>query len=154
MKKQTLFVVSIFSMLSLAAQDVVATSGESYSTSSGTIDFTVGEVMIHTGTDGNNYLTSGFNQSNWNFVGVEDFAPKYEVKIFPNPLEKELNIKTNSFENITYTLYDGQGKVLLRDKLMGEQTSIPVGHLIPGSYSLNLNNESENLKTFKLIKTH
>ena len=154
MKKQTLLMFSLFATLSTSAQDVVSTQGDSYSNASAKIDFTIGEVVINTGTDGTNDLTQGFHQTNWNFLGVEDFAPNYEAIIFPNPTEDVLNIRTSKFENVTYTLYDAQGKLVMHDILSAEQTPIQVSQLAPGSYSLTLNNETQNLKTFKLVKTH
>jgi hypothetical protein len=150
MKKNALVLFSLLATISVSAQEVVATQGDSYSNTSGSIAFTIGEVVINTGNDGT--LTQGFHQTNWNFLGVEDHAPSYEALIFPNPTEDILNIRTSTFENVTYTLYDAQGKLVMQDILSAEQTPIQVSQLAPGSYSLTLNNESQNLKTFKLIK--
>ena len=152
MKKHTLVLFSFFVSIAVTAQEVLATQGESYSNASANIDFTIGEVIIDTGTDGTNDLTQGYHQTNWNFLGVEDFAPGYEAIIFPNPTEDVLNIKTISFENVTYTLYDAQGKLVMQNILSAEQTPIQVSQLAPGSYSLTLNNETQNLKTFNLVK--
>jgi Secretion system C-terminal sorting domain len=143
--------ITMFTFSSVA-QEVISTQGDSYSNGSGSIDFTIGEVVINTGSDGTYDLTQGFHQTNWNFVGVEDHVPNYEAIIFPNPTEDVLNIRTSAFENITYTLYDAQGKLVLQDVLSAEQTPIQVSQLAPGGYSLTLNNESQILKTFKLIK--
>jgi hypothetical protein len=154
MIKNTLVFFSLLTTLSVSAQEVIATQGDSYSNAGANIDFTIGEVVINTGTDGTNDLTQGFHQTNWNFLGVEDFAPNYEATIFPNPASDVLNIKTSSFENVTYTLYDAQGKLVMQNILSAEQTPIQVSQLAPGSYSLTLNNETQNLKTFKLVKTH
>jgi hypothetical protein len=154
MKKHALVLFSLFATIYVSAQEVVATQGDSYSNATANIDFTIGEVIIATGTDGTNDLTQGFHQTNWNFVGLEDFAPNYEATIFPNPTEDVLNIRTSAFENVTYTLYDAQGKLVMKNMLSAEQTPIQVSQLAPGSYSLTLNNETQNLKTFKLVKTH
>ena len=154
MKKNTIVVFSFFAVLSGSAQEVVATQGDSYSNASANIDFTLGEVIIDTGTDGTNDLTQGFHQTNWNFLGMEDFATNYEATIFPNPTSEVLNIRTSTFENVTYTLYDAQGKLVMQNILSAEQTPIQVSQLAPGSYLLTLNNETQNLKTFKLVKTH
>ena len=154
MKKKTLLVFSLLTTLFVSAQEVISTQGESYSNASGNIDFTIGEVIIDTGTDGTNDITQGFHQTNWNFLGVEDFAPDYEATIFPNPTQDVLNIKTSSYENVTYTLYDAQGNLVMQNPLSSEQTLIQVSQLAPGSYSLTLNNVQQQLKTYKLIKTH
>ena len=152
MKKNTIVLFSLLTTLSVSAQEVVSTQGDSYSNGSGSIDFTLGEVIIDTGTDGTNDITQGFHQTNWNFVGLEDFAPNYEAIIYPNPTSDVLNIRTSTFENVTYTLYDAHGKLVMQNILSSEQTPIQVSQLAPGSYSLTLNNETQNLKTFKLIK--
>lgn len=152
----------MFSLLyatTISAQEVVSTQGDSYSNANGSIDFTVGESIINTGTDGTNDLTQGFHQTNWNFLGVEDNAPNYEASIFPNPTSDVLNIKTSSFENVTYTLYDAQGKLVLQSILAAEVTPIQVSHLAPGAYSLQLTFEegkksASKSKTFKLIKSY
>jgi hypothetical protein len=154
MEKTVLMLFSLFTTISVAAQEVVATQGDSYSNASGNIDFTIGEVIINTGTDGANYLTQGFHQTNLNVLGVEAHTSNYEAIIFPNPTEDVLNIRTSKFEDVTYTLYDVQGKLLIQNKLFAEQTPIQLAHLAAGSYSLVLNNSIQKLKTFRLIKTH
>ena len=154
MTKITLVLFSFFASLAVSAQEVVSTQGDSYSNASANIDFTIGEVIINTGTDGTNDLTQGFHQTNWNFVGLDDNDPSYEATIFPNPTSELLNIRTSTFENVTYTLYDAQGKLILQDKLSAEQTPIQVSQLAPGNYSITLTNETQNLKTFKLVKSH
>jgi hypothetical protein len=152
MKKNTLLVFTLLISVCATAQEVVSTQGDSYSNASANIDFTIGEVVINTGTDGTNDLTQGFHQTNWNFVGLEDHAPSYEATIFPNPTSEVLNIRTSTFENVTYTLYDAQGKLVLQNVLSAEQTPIQVSQLAPGNYSITLTNQTQNLKTFKLIK--
>ena len=152
MMKNTLVLFSLLTTINISAQEVVSTQGDSYSNSNGSIDFTVGEVIISTETDGTNDITQGFHQTNWNFVGLDNHVPNYEASIFPNPTEDVLNIRTSMFENVTYTLYDAKGRLVLQNVLLTEQTPIRVSQLAPGSYSLMLNNEKQILKTFKLIK--
>jgi hypothetical protein len=152
MKKTAFVLFSLFATISVSAQEVVSTQGDSYSNTSGSIDFTVGEVVINTGTDGSNSITQGFHQSNWSLVGVVDHDLSYEAIVFPNPTEDILNIRTHAFENVMYSLYDAQGKLIIQNKLSAEQTLIQVSHLAAGSYSLILNNKIQKLKTFKLVK--
>ncbi len=152
MLKNTLLFFSLLTSVCVSAQEVVVTQGDSYTNSNGSIDFTIGEVVINTGSDGSNDLTQGFHQTNWNFVSTEDHVPSYEATIFPNPTSEILTIRTSSFENVTYTLYDARGKLVIQDKLSSAQTPIQVSQLAPGAYSLILNNDAQKLKTFRLIK--
>lgn len=145
MNKHKLVLFSLLTTITVSAQEVVSTQGDSYSNASANIDFTIGEVIIDTGTDGTNDLTQGFHQTNWNFLGVEDFAPNYEAIILPNPTSEALNIRTSTFENVTYTLYDAKGKLVMQNILSAEQTPIQVSQLAPDSYLLTLNNETQSL---------
>ena len=151
--KQLLLLGLLTIINNIHSQEVVSTQGETYSSPNAIIDFTVGEVVINTVSDGTNNITQGFHQTNWNFVGLENHTPSFEAIIFPNPTLEVLNIRASAFENVTYTLYDAQGKLIVKDKLTAEQTLIPVSQLATGSYSITLNNPTQNLKTFKLIKT-
>lgn len=152
--KKLITLLALSSTLATTAQEIVATQGDSYSNTNMQIDFTIGEIIINTESDGVNTLTQGFHQTNWNFVGLEDHAPGYEATIFPNPTSDILNIRTSTFENVTYTLYDAQGKLILQGRLTQVQTPIRVGQLATGKYSLILDSKNQKLKTFKLVKTH
>jgi hypothetical protein len=138
MKKHIFLFATFVSAFAASAQEVVSSQGETYSNVNGTIDFTFGEVIINTGRNGTNDLTQGFHQTNWNFLGVEDYAPDYQVTIFPNLTDDRLNTRTNNFENVTHTLSVGQ-------------TPIQESHLAQESYSLTLNVETQNLNTPKQI---
>lgn len=142
-----IFTINVFS------QEVISTQGDSYSNASGKIDFTIGEIVTNTETDGANDLTQGFHQTNWNFVSIEDHVPNYEAIIYPNPTEDFLNIKASLYKNVSYVLYDEMGRLILQGLLSGEQTAFEVSPLATGRYSLTLINLKENLKTFNIIKT-
>lgn len=153
MKKTAFLLFSLFATISVSAQEVVATQGDSYSNASGNIDFTLGEVVINTGTDGTNDLTQGFHQTNWSFVSIENHITNYEAIIFPNPTDDFLNIQSISFKNVNYSLFDEMGKLVLNGTLYTEKTSLDVSKLQTGSYSLILNRSENKLKTFNIIKT-
>jgi len=147
--------LSLFLLLvagNISAQEVISTQGESYSNSNGSIDFTIGEVVINTGTDGTNDLTQGFHQTNWNFVGLEDHQPNYTVKVFPNPLQNELIIEAPVYDGVSYVLTDALGRIIQTGALSSIQTSVPTQELATGSYQLQLLNKETPLKTIKLSK--
>ena len=70
MIKQIFLFATLFTAFAASAQEVVSSQGETYSNANGSIDFTVGEVIINTGSSGTNDLTQGFHQTNWDFLGV------------------------------------------------------------------------------------
>lgn len=154
MKFSALFLSLFLVNYTCESQEVVATQGDSYSNTSAMVDFTIGEVVINTESNGANDITQGFHQSNWNFVGIDDYAPDMEFNVFPNPMSTILNIKTEFHDDVLYTLYDSRGRIVLEDKLSSELTTIAVDHLTPGNYSIRLKNNEQLLKTIKLIKVY
>jgi len=153
MKTQLLVLCTLLFSFGLHAQEVISSQGESYSNSSGSIDFTVGEPVIFTGTDGSNSITQGFHQSSWSVVDMVHHSPDFEASIYPNPTSELMHIKTSDFNHVHYTLYDSKGKLVLQNELSGVLSEIQVAKLAPGNYSLALYRQKELLKTFKLIKT-
>ena len=152
MNKHTFLVGLLLMGVNVYGQEVIATQGDSYSTASGSIDYTIGEVVTFTATDGNNDLTQGFHQTNWNFLGLDDHAPNFEVGVFPNPTEHYLNIQTETYENVRFILTDAQGKLIMTDVLSNSLTTLEVAHLATGIYNLSLESNGVIMKTFRLAK--
>ena len=153
MKKNKLVLFSLLCTSTIFAQEVVSTQGDSYSNGSANVDFTIGEVVINTETDGTYDITQGFHQTNWNFAGLDDLAPELEVNVYPNPSSDVLFVSTVQFEGVSYTLTDANGKIIKGNDLSLETTSIDVKQLAPGNYSVILYDRNQNkLKVFKLIK--
>ena len=151
MKK--LLLIGSFSVALISfGQEVISSQGDSYTSASGSIDFTIGETVIETVGDASNDLTQGFHQTNWNFVGIDDFDPSFEVKVYPNPVDEYLIVTTAEHQHKTYELYDANGKIIKRGQLAGEETMIDTRTLLPASYSIRIKDEQVDLKTIKLIK--
>jgi len=153
MKKAFLFSIIFFCFLTGFTQEVISSQGDSYSYSTGGLDFTIGEVVTSTVSNGEKTLTQGFHQTNWSFVSIENHFTNYEAIIFPNPTDDFLNIQSISFENVNYSLFDEMGKLVLNGTLYSEKTSLDVSKFQTGSYSLILNRFENKLKTFNIIKT-
>ena len=152
-RKIALFAFIILFTINLFSQDVISNQGDSYTDSSASIDFTIGEVVTSTVSNSERTLTQGFHQTNWSFVSIENHVPNYEAIIFPNPTDDFLNIKAISFKNVKYSLFDEMGKLVFNGTLYSEKTSLDVSKLHTGLYSLVLNNPENKLKTFNIIKT-
>jgi hypothetical protein len=153
MKKTGILLCILVASGVTSAQEVISTQGDTYTTGSAIVDFTIGEVVINTVTDGTNDITQGFHQTTWNFASIEDHNTAYEVIVFPNPTEDILNIEAPIFKDVSYILYDAQGRVVLNNTLIDKQTALDVRAFAPGNYSLVLlSKEQRPLKTFKLIK--
>ncbi len=152
---QRINLITLFLLITLNTngQSVISTQGDSYTNGTGNIDFTIGEVIISTESNGANDLTQGFHQTNWSFVGVENNNLEYTAVVYPNPIAELLNIKASHFEGVRYTMFDGNGRLVLENELTGDITSVQVGNLGVGNYTIVLTGKIEGpLVTFKLIK--
>jgi hypothetical protein len=153
MKGPALLLLFLMLTLGAFAQEVVATQGDSYTDANGSLDFTIGEVVIATGTDGTNAITQGFQQPILSLVGVEDHLPTYEASIFPNPTADRLFIRASLFQGVSYQLFDARGRVVMQASLSAAESSLEVSQLALGTYLLTLIDEDQSrLKTFKLVK--
>ena len=87
MKKKHLLIGAFIgsSMTVFAQQDIVSTQGDSYSNSNNTIDFTIGEPVIETVSDGTNDVTQGFHQTQLTITSVKDYETDFILNVFPNP---------------------------------------------------------------------
>lgn len=63
MKRTTFVLFSLIATISVSAQEVVSTQGDSYTNASGSIDFTIGEVIINTGNRWNQRFNARFSSN-------------------------------------------------------------------------------------------
>ncbi len=151
----------LFSLLSLLivenfAQVVISTQGNSTSNSDGSLDYTIGEVVITFGTDGLIDLTQGFHQPILKLTTIQDLQVDLLLEIYPNPATEQLNIQLENFEpGYSFQLYDALGKLLLTEPLLSSNKVIPFNSYSTGLYFLVfVKGKNEKLKTFKIQKSH
>ena len=91
----------------------------------------------------NGYLNIWFNKlaanntgnTSIHLIGSESVE---QVTLFPNPATNFISPKENKFN--TYTIYDGQGKVVKSGKITDNK--IDISHLLSGIYTIELQNYS------------
>jgi len=84
------------------------------------------------------------------FIRTIDASISSVVKIYPNPINDIINIKTNSLDEITnYSISNVFGQVFLSGTLTNN--SINVAHLTSGTYLLTISNKYHTI-TKKIIK--
>lgn len=138
---------------SVHAQEVISSQGESYTNSEGSIDFTIGEPITYTASDGTNDLTQGFHQTNWNFVSLENLDAQIDVSVYPNPVTFNLIIETDNFQGLTYRLLDYQGRLVFQGELNEIKTCLDATDLTTGTYILGIStNDKTPIKNFTLQK--
>ena len=73
------------------------------------------------------------------------------LKLYPNPASSKLNVAVASkYFNTAYSIYDNTGRVVLAGKLQSEVTSIQLGDLPSGVYTISIGDGIR--QTFKVNK--
>lgn len=141
----------------LQAQQSVNATGGNASGSGGSASYSVGQVVYTTNTGTNGSVAQGVQQPYEISVvtGMEEAKGiSLSVSAYPNPTFDYLTLVVKDFElsNLSFRLYDVNGKLLQNEKISGNQTSIVMSNLVPANYFVKVIQGSKEVKTFKIIK--
>lgn len=153
------FTIVVVTMLMITdgirAQQVISAAGVSGSNGSGSIQSTVGELVIDTKTAGSTTLTQGFHQTKITITAISELSNlSFSITAFPNPTSDMVTIKTEKAETekLTYALFDLQGKLLLKGNLLNGEAQVTFGSLSTATYILKIAKEGKDVKTMKIVK--
>ena len=141
----------------LQAQESVNATGSNASGSGGSVSYSVGQVVYTTNTGTNGSVAQGVQQAFEISVvnGLEEAKGiKLSVMAYPNPTTDYLTLSIGEFDisNLSYQLYDMNGKLLQSEKITGNQTSIVMSNLVPANYFVKVIQGNKEVKIFKIIK--
>jgi N-acetylneuraminic acid mutarotase len=105
-----------------------------------------------TGTNGINFNDFWqFNPTD-NSIGLEEH--NLEVKVYPNPAVDEVHIQSFGLpsDQLELSIFDWNGKLLLKEDLLYLQQSINISHFPAGPYSLQISNGTQVIHHEKILK--
>jgi hypothetical protein len=156
---RNLIIVSclLFSV-NILAQEVIATGGDYYTQTNGSLSFTLGETVVETFSNGN-ILTQGFQQDYENILSTEFLTSDYFFEVYPNPFSSEITIKYKPKNTGEYLveLKDASGKMIYNGNFFFATSNfnqqISVSSLTSGIYFLQLRElHTGEIAIFKLTK--
>lgn len=150
--RNSLVFIFLASVSNLIGQEVIGSSGGTMNDGSISMDYTLGEVVIFTGSNGTNDLTQGFHQTNWQFSSIDVYQVNYTIALFPNPTTNNLVISTEQFEGLHYLIFDSNGKIILNGELQLAETTLDVSNLAQGKYTVTVSNQDSEIQSYHLIK--
>jgi len=152
----TLFAGGLIIANSIQAQSSVNASGSDASGSGGNVAYSVGQIVYTTNTESIGSVSQGVQQTyEISDVGIKETALTISLVAFPNPTTNDLNLEITDFnnENLSYQLYDMQGKLLKNGKILSKQTLIEMTNYPRATYTVNIvSTENQNIQSFKIIK--
>jgi hypothetical protein len=150
--------LAVLGLTGLQAQESVNPSGGEASGSGGSVSYSVGQVVYTTNTGTSGSVAQGVQQPYEISVvtGIEEAkAINLSVSAYPNPTTDNLTLRIDEFKisNLSYQLYDVDGKLLQSEKLTGTETQIDMSSYVPSTYFVRVINGNQSIKEFKIIKT-
>jgi len=153
---KTLIAFCVFGFgTAIQAQEVVATSGDYFENSSGSISWTIGEPKIETFESANNILTQGFHQTKLTIISIDEEEMLGDISVYPNPAKQDLiiDIPSHYSDSFNALLYDAGGKLLSQKELISGTATMEMHNLATGTYYLRIiNSVKKQQKEFKILK--
>lgn len=147
----------MLSLIPLSAQslspEIVATSGNSFSSSGAKIDYTLGEVTTYSLTGSGNTLTQGFHQPEIHFLSMENNDDEFTFNLYPNPTDQYVTVATTTDAELQVHIYATSGQLIEVSKVFTQQTTLDLQLLASGSYIMVITDTSgKSLKNYTIIK--
>ena len=154
MKRTILLVCLLFATISTYSQETIPASGGDATGSGGTSSYSVGQLVYTTNTSSNGSVTQGVQQSIELFNLSNPELTVLTLTAYPNPTTDYvvLALTNSTLTDLSYALYDLQGRLVHKGKVNEDTTQIPMQHLESAVYLLKVNQNNQELKSFKIIK--
>jgi hypothetical protein len=153
--KKLLFILLLFPLM-LKAQNNIVSGGSKATGTNGSFTSTIGQVFYKTLNGTNGTVSQGVHQVFEILTLGTTEIPEIQLiaSVYPNPAFQNitLSIKEYDLSNLSYKLYDIQGKIIESNKITQNETQIEITSLASAHYFLKINQNASNLKTFKIIK--
>jgi len=155
--KTGLLIVFGFCLFNLNAQETPLPSGGEANGTGGSVSYSIGQLVYSMNTGANGSLVQGVQQPYEISVVSGIMQTKginLECVVYPNPATDYLilSIENTSSVSMTYQLYDTDGRMITKDKIIASKTEIKTDNLTQGNYLLRVINNVQVIKTFKIIK--
>ena len=149
-------------LVSLQAQHEVLTAGGNGTGTTGSISFSVGQVAYENFGGEGGSISLGVQQPHFTIIiGTDDPEITVSANVYPNPSNELVQLEfesqyTEAFKTgkLQYGLYDMEGKLLMKQEIVGPLTTVSIANLNSATYLLRITHDNTEIKTFKIFKTN
>jgi hypothetical protein len=150
-------VVILITVFTAKSQTAVLSAGGEAIGDDGNISYSIGQVSYSTYSETDGSISEGVQQPYEisMITEVADYSSiDLSISVYPNPTKDNVLIKSESREslNLYYQLLDLNGKIIREEKMYSTEESIEMINLPPATYILRINEETNLIKSFKIIK--
>lgn len=157
MKTKVLFILVpfCFFMTSIYGQQTILSSGGNATGIGGESSYSVGQITYTSVTGSNGFVNQGVQQPFEIFLLGTDLSPDIRLMmVYPNPTKGIVTLTTGNyaFENLTYQLFDLNGRQIISQKITQAETQIHLEKEASTLYFLKVFDTNVLLKTFKISR--
>ncbi|MES2396968.1 MAG: T9SS type A sorting domain-containing protein [Bacteroidota bacterium] len=150
------FCLVLFGLKVVVAQENSEASGGIGYGAGGSVSYSIGQIDYEKATGPGGDLTEGLQQPYEIMVvsGIEDQDINLTFSIFPNPTSDfvVLTVHSANTQNMAYTIFNIEGKLIEKQEVDSSQTTIAMKDLANGIYFIKVLRENTEVKIFKVIK--
>ncbi len=159
MKQKKIIPFTLFLLLAggnklLAQQGLVASGGDATG-AGGSASYSVGQVDFITKQGLTGKSTEGLQQPFEIYTNsIIDVNNRMAAFVYPNPTTNYVTLSVTDVQmgQMSYSLYDLQGRLLVEQKLSSDLTTISLADLPNATYFLKVTMNNSEIRTFKIIK--
>ena len=143
-------------VVGVRAQNATTAAGGDASGAGGSSSYSVGQAAYNYSSSTAGSVNQGVQQPyELLTVGVNNHPDiNLLMSVFPNPSVSSINLNVGKqdLQNLSFQLFDVQGKLLMSQKITNSDTSIKMEDFNAGNYFLKIIDSQSELKTFNIIK--
>ena len=138
------------------AQSNVGAAGGRATGTGGNVSYSIGQVNFISIKNSNGLLTQGVQQPYEIYVvkGENETGIQLSISANPNPTTDffVLTIDKGWYDNLSYRIYDGTGKLIAQQKIVNRETRISMSNLLNAVYFVKVYKSIFEVKSFKIVK--
>lgn len=137
-------------------QSNTVTTGGRASGSGGNVNYSIGQVNSLSIKNNNGTIAQGVQHPYEIYVikGEAETGIQLTISANPNPATEYfvLRIEEGWFDNLSYRIYDGGGKLIAQQKIVDKETKISMSRLSNAYYFVKVYKSIFEVKSFKIVK--
>ncbi len=156
MKKTITLLFALFAVFTIQAQDALVAAGGIAIGAGGSSSYSVGQVVFTTNAGTAGSVAQGVQQA-YEIIALSNpelTSLTLSAMMYPNPTTDKimLSLKNSDLKDLSYVLFDLNGKAFASALVQQAETPIAMQNLPSGVYILKVNQNNTELKSFKIIK--
>jgi hypothetical protein len=138
------------------AQESANTTGGDATGLGGTAAYSIGQAVYTTQNSSNGSVAQGVQHAYDVYaIGIEHNELNVAMDVYPNPTSDNIILQIPDFNNqqLWYRLLDAQGKIIVKEKIITQQSAINMYPLSSATYFLQVvNQDNKHAQSFSIIK--